>query len=715
MSGAPMTASSATPPGDDFALPALRQDLRLIEGLANGSGSNAWKIHDPLAQRYFEIEQQAVDLLACWGAGTVGSLRHEVQARSGRMPSAQSVAALLQFLERHELLAPQPQATFRRVRERAAAAKPTLWNWALHNYLFVRVPLVRPDRFLRSTLPWMRWGFHPEFWLFAAVAALTGLYLVSRQWEAFLNTFPEMFDAAGIATYGLSLVLVKTLHELGHGYAAVRLGSRVPTMGVAFIVMTPVLYTDTTDAWRLPARRQRVQIDAAGMAVELLVATIATLAWVFVPDGAVRNAAFALATTGWVMSLAVNLNPLMRFDGYYLFSDLVGIPNLQERAFAMGRWFTRELLFGYGDRQPEPADARRRVFFVAFAWAVWVYRFFLFLGIAVLVYHYFFKALGIFLFAVEIGWFIVRPIWNEIRVWIKRRVEAGRRTMVTVAVALALLAVFVTPWRHTLRIPAVLTAAHQAPAFAPRPARIEEILFTAGQRVKANDVLMRLSAPEIDDALDRSREKVRGIEERLARRVSDARDLSQSLVLARDLQLERDRIGGLARERERLVVRAPIDGVVIDFARELHPGRWIDAKTQLLLVAQPTALEARGYLDGQDLERIAKGWPGRFLDDARLMPELEVEVHRVAAAASDSLDTWLLASVAGGTVPSRRDSNKLKPEYAAFEIVAAVESPAGVSPLTEVRGELQVEGVAQSLVERALRRLMQVLIREGAA
>ncbi|HVY07208.1 MAG TPA: hypothetical protein VHB46_14640, partial [Burkholderiales bacterium] len=215
MSGAPMTASSATPPGDDFALPALRQDLRLIEGLANGSGSNAWKIHDPLAQRYFEIEQQAVDLLACWGAGTVGSLRHEVQARSGRMPSAQSVAALLQFLERHELLAPQPQATFRRVRERAAAAKPTLWNWALHNYLFVRVPLVRPDRFLRSTLPWMRWGFHPEFWLFAAVAALTGLYLVSRQWEAFLNTFPEMFDAAGIATYGLSLVLVKTLHELG--------------------------------------------------------------------------------------------------------------------------------------------------------------------------------------------------------------------------------------------------------------------------------------------------------------------------------------------------------------------------------------------------------------------------------------------------------------------------------------------------------------------
>jgi putative peptide zinc metalloprotease protein len=702
---------------DERSLPALRQDLRLIEGGAGERvGPVQWRIHDPLAQRFYEVGREVVEMLAHWGEGSVGALRAAMRRGGHRAPSDEAIVALLEFLQRHELLGPVPQQTFARVRQQAVASQRSLGSRLLHGYLFFKVPLARPDAFLRRTLPSVQLLFAPALWWAVAALALAGLYLVSRQWEAFLATFPDMLSVGGIVAFGLSLALVKTLHELGHGYTAVRMGSRVSTMGVAFVVMAPILYTDTTDAWRLPHRRQRVLIDAAGMLVEILVAVLATLAWVFLPPGALRHAAFALATTGWVLSLAINLNPLMRFDGYYLFSDLIGFPNLQERAFAMGRWWLREQLFGFGDAQPEPARARRTAFLVCFAYTTWIYRFFLFLGIALLVYHFFFKLLGIFLFAVELGWFVALPVWREMKQWFARRSEAGARARTTALVLLASAALLLLPLPYTVRIPALLTAAHQAPVFAPRPARLEAVRVRAGEQVRAGQVLVELAAPELEQAMAIARERRALLRERLARRGADARDLSESAVLSHELRLESDRIAGLQRERARLLLRAPLDGVVAELAPELSPGRWLDDKTRLAVVATPGALEARGYVDAQDLRHIAEGDEGRFVDELRLQPARDLRLARIAPAASERMDNWLLASTHGGPIPAREQDGKTVPEHAVFEVTAAV-APDRSDPLpkTELRGEMQIRGGPRSLGARVFGRIAHVLIREAGA
>ena len=123
---------------------------------------------------------------------------------------------------------------------------------------------------------------------------------------------------------------MKILHELGHAYAARHFGARVPVIGLAFLVMFPILYTDTTDVWRIQEKRSRTLINGAGITVELCIAAISLLLWAFLPDGIFRSIAFFAATTSWAMSLFVNLNPWMRFDGYYLISDLLGVENLQK-------------------------------------------------------------------------------------------------------------------------------------------------------------------------------------------------------------------------------------------------------------------------------------------------------------------------------------------------------------------------------------------------
>ena len=137
----------------------------------------------------------------------------------------------------------------------------------------------------------------------------------------------------------------------------------------------------------------------------------------FLPDGPLRTGVFVLATTSLIMGLLLNLNPFMRFDGYHILSDAVGVPNLQTRAMAVGRWLLREILFGVGAPCPEPGPRSAVLAFAFYAWAIWIYRLVLFLGIALLVYHFAFKALGIVLFLIEIVWFILCPSSRNGRRW----------------------------------------------------------------------------------------------------------------------------------------------------------------------------------------------------------------------------------------------------------------------------------------------------------
>ena len=244
--------------------------------------------------------------------------------------------------------------------------------------------------------PRLAFLYGPAFRWLTQAALLAGMWGVSRSWDAFTATLVDMLSWEGLAAYGLTLAAVKTLHEFGHGVTAKRYGCRVPTMGVAFLVLWPVAYTDTNEVWKLTRRDQRLKVAAAGIATELTIAVWAMLAWVWLPDGPLRAMAFLLATTTWVSTVLINASPFMRFDGYFLLSDFLQMPNLHARAFALARWDLRERLFALGEPAPEHFPAARRGL-ILFAWATWIYRLVLFLGIAALVYHFFIKALGIFL------------------------------------------------------------------------------------------------------------------------------------------------------------------------------------------------------------------------------------------------------------------------------------------------------------------------------
>jgi putative peptide zinc metalloprotease protein len=711
--------ASAAPAGlRPQGLPELRQDLRLIEGARDHNGARRWLIHDPLQHRFFAIGPGAHVLLDVWQPGaTIDAVIEAAWTRHSEHIDSRSVEQFIGFLRGNGLTLESARGPWRGYVEQNERRRRSFASRMLHTYLFFKVPLIRPERFLDATI----WFVRPlGSWWFAILTILTGamgLYLVSREWEAFTTTFADVFSFEGAALLALSLPVVKLLHELGHAYTARYFGCRVPVIGVAFILGFPLLYADVTDVWRLKSRRQRMWVDSAGILVDLAVAAIATFLWAFLPPGPAKSLAFSLATAGWLLSLAMNLNPFMKFDGYHIAADMFGVDNMQSRALNVARWRMRELLFGLGLPPPEPLSPRANGLMALYGAATAVYRVILFTGIALAVYHFFFKVAGVILFLVEIGYFIVAPAWRELKEWYAMRKAIARspRAALTVALALGLIALMVIPWSSRVAVPAVLESGGLAQIYPVVPAEVTAVHVKTGDVVRLGAPLLSLAAPALDRELALTELKTELVRLRQSRRASDITDRDEAVVLDSEYASLIEKRDGLLKQKRELEVTAPFAGVVVELAGQLHAGRWINLKEPLAVISADAAPVVRGYIDAAAIWRVAAGSPARFIPNDILLPAITAEVTSIAQAGATAIDQVELVAEYGGKLATRLDQRRNPvPVTAQYSLRAAVkDSPPVVLPRRTVSGTLIVEGAPESLLAGLWRQTLKVLVRES--
>lgn len=694
----------------DSTLPELRTELQIKPGIRELDGSMSWLIFDPLRHQYYQIDNKNRQILQLWGAAAAGEI---VDRLSEFSVSLEDIEDLLRFLWLNSLtvLPPNGKIDFYLAQSEAKKGRPI--NRLLHGYLFVRIPLIRPERFLKKTEPLTRLFFTRSWWFFIGFISLSGLFLTSRQWDQFTHTFEHFFSLQGLFYYGVALAFVKCLHELGHGYAATRFGCRVNSMGVAFIVMFPVLFTDTTDSWKLSSRRKRLIISAAGVAVELSLAAIATLMWVFLEDGPLRSTAFFIATTSWMMSVLVNMNPLMRFDAYHFLSDAVGVQNLQARSFALGRWSLREILFGLNEPAPEAMSLRIRRGLTAFAWLTWTYRFFLFLGIALLIHNTVFKPFGSVLGAIELLFFIAIPVMNEFKQWWVRRSElfAGFSGWVTASVLAGLVLAGLIPWQSTIRIPAVLEAMDQSSLYAPGVGQIEQLHVAQGDHVRKGDPLITLGSVEISSKILATQRRIDLTNALLNRIAADADDRGHKIVLQTELRQWQEELTGLQEQESLFHVVAPIDGVVANLNSGLHEGRWVNEQSHLGSVISESGARISGYVSAADLGRIGKGDQAVFIPDVPEQEQVTGAIAILNTANAEYLTIPELASHYDGPIAVNKVDDDLKPLKAWYNVRVDVDTIDQVVTRA-VRGTLLAQGDAESLALRFWRRAVHVILRE---
>jgi putative peptide zinc metalloprotease protein len=694
-------------------LPSLRADLQLSAAAPALDGSPCWTLADPVRGRYFKLGAAAMRLLRHWSLGDPEQVLRAANREPGLPLDGAALEQLLEFLRGHDLISaldPSQRASYSL---KAAAQRQSLWQILLHQYLFFRIPLWRPDTFLNRAWPWLE-RFGPRALRYGLPVTLgLGVFLVSRDWQRFIATFPHLFSLGGALAFAVALFFAKLCHEFGHAFMAKRAGCRVQSMGVAFMVLLPMFYTDVSDAWRVNDRRARLLIGAGGVLAELVLACIALFAWSLLPDGPGRTAAFMLASATWITTLVINLNPFMRFDGYFLLSDFWEVDNLQGRAFALCRWRLREFLFGYGAVAPEPWSPRMQRRLLIWGYGAWLWRAALFFGIALAVYHLFFKVLGIFLMLVELVWFIFLPILSEWRQWWSRREQAhAPRVLLSSLALLGLLLLLALPWRSAVELPTMLEAGRASALHAPVAARVKTVNVHDGQVVAQGEVLIELESPDLDSRQAIVRREIQIQQLQMRRQAGRSETAADAGIVEQRLAEAVAEYRGLVAQRERLLLRAPHAGKVRDLLPQLTVGRWLSTKEPLARVVEDGA-RLRGYLAEAELWRVAPGASGRFIADDPMHPAIAVQLTEIDSNGAAYVDQEALTSDHHGPIAVRRDQHqRAEPVQAQYGARLSIleNTPTPVQPL---RGIVVLQGHGESFLGVAWRRMAALGVRES--
>lgn len=695
-------------------LPKLRQDLKILKTSAGEDGSKRWLLFDPIQNKYFTITVDTFELISKWNENKTGSEFLANLQKEGYEFDQVSLDTFIYFIVANGLTITDNHEGVVRLVKTSQLAKKSIFKWLIHNYLFIRVPIFKPDKWLSDNLHLVHF-FYSNIWRnIVFFLGFIGIILVLRSWDAYISTFQHFFSKEGLFFYFISLLFIKSLHELGHAFTAKKYGCKIPTMGVAFLVLFPVLYTDTTDSWKLKSKHKRLKIVLAGIKVELYLAMLATFLWSFTPDGIINSILFMIATTSWITSILLNISPFMRFDGYYALSDWSASENLQPRSFAMAKWYIRKNLLGLREEAPEYLSAKKRNFFIIYAILTWIYRFFLFLGIAVLVYYFAFKVLGIILFLVEIFWFILLPIYKELKIWWnkKENVTLNKNNKTSIVVFLMLIFIFFVPWNTKINLPAILQVANYTDIYASKESQIVSINFKSGDHVKKGDVLLLLESPNLSLSIEKSKQEIETIKLELKKQAGSKEVLANVFLLEENLIRKKNELEGFLSINAKLTLVAPFDGYIY-FNDIYGVSQWVNPKEPILSIYDPNDLKIKAFCPEGRIQDIDINSASHFISNLGEVDTIDVDINSISEVSTPYLIYPELSSEYGGDIATRNDSHKrMYSEEAYYQINAAVLSRNRTFKI-RTKGTLVVSGVSRSIAKIFLLKFVSVLIRES--
>ena len=696
-------------------IPYLRQDLEIFRGNSREDGSPAWLLYDAVRNKYFTLGLTAFRLIKNWRGGEdIQNFEKKINTQ-GIETTGDEIKSFVGFLQQNNLIIqPQGQGVPYLMQQKNSLKKSWLMN-LIHSYLFFKIPLFTPDEWLGRTYNKVKFLGSKKIRNIIYILGFIGLFLVIQQFENFSKTFLYFFSIKGLMLYFITLVFVKCLHELGHAYIAKHHGCRVSAIGIAFLVFFPFLYTDTTDAWRLRNHKERLLINFAGILTELHLALIATFVWGVLPEGGLKSAAFFIATTSWISSIAINVSPFMRFDGYYVFSDWLKAENLQPRSFALAKWKTRETLFGFNHKPPEEINPSRRWTFIIYAWSTWVYRLFLFIGIALLVYYFAFKVLGIILFAIEIYWFIMLPIIKEIKQWwlMRSEMRINKQTFRTTAILIITLMVLFLPWKSSMKIPAVYISEKYSKIYSPYSAKIKSVLITKDQEVEVGQNLIELYSPELDKDINSIRRKILLTKTKINRMSGTSGNMDEYLTYNQRLIALQSELSGLTKTKEKLVIKAPNKGKVKDLV-SLSNEMWVSNLDQLLGIVHYGTGNVKAFIREEHIDRFQENTPAVFIPNDGDHKKIHLISSKLDLSSVNNLPYIALSSIHSGPIAIRNFTSgeyQYRPETAHY--VADFKLVNKSSIKFELPGYVHVEGNRYSPFVKFFRNVFSVLIRES--
>jgi putative peptide zinc metalloprotease protein len=684
-------------------------------------GRRWYVLEDPASNQFFRLNDAAYYFVAMLdGRRTVRQVwRHCAERWGDAAPTQGEAINLLGRLYASNLLqgdwAPDAEALFKRYQQQRWRRVRGL----LTNLLFVRIPLWNPDRFLdRWVGMWGRCFTWQGLLVWGALLA-AGLGSVAGHAAELARRASGVLDPANLPLLYMALVVVKLLHEMGHAFACKHFGRRagsggeVHQMGVSLLVFTPLPFVDTSSAWALRSKRQRVVVGASGMLVELAVAALAGMLWSHTAEGTTLHAvAYNMMFIAGVSALIFNGNPLLRYDAYYILLDLLEIPNLESRSRLYIGYLVKRYLWGVRTA-PDPSHGRgEKGWLVFYALASTVCRAIVFGGLILFLGQAFF-AIGVLAAAALLAGSALVPLANLVR-YLGTSHELGRQRLRAVgtsaAAAVALLAAvgFVrVPDRF--RIEGVVEPKEYSVIHMPTAGFVHNVLASGSRAGPDGPALVEASNPGLETQRVKLTADLRQLQ--VGRQAAQTREPAQVQIVDEKMAALQEQIERIDRELQGLAPRSPLAGTWVAPDRERIAGRYLARGQRIGVVANLDDLRIRAVA-GQDVA-------GRLIKEATAWVDIRVKdrpdiewtgrIETIVPAGQGQLPSAALGYAAGGsTRTDLEDPSGRRTAEPFFEIlvVPASRETGGVRPGQTM--VLRFETVPKPLLAQGWRTLLQL-------
>ena len=706
-------------------------------------GQAWWVVKDPIALAYFRFRPEEYALLDMLdGSKSLEELKEHFEARfPPRRITVEELARFVATLHRSGLVIGDRPGQGPQLFERRRQRIWKQWVAWISNIMSLRFRGIDPDKILAKLDPWFGWLFTPPAVAAAMVFVSSALVLVLVNFETFRSKLPEFhqFFAAGNWLYlAIALAVTKVLHEFGHGLSCKHYGGECHEMGMMLLVFTPCLYCDVSDSWMLPSKWKRAAIGAAGMYVEVIIASIATYMWWNSHAGVFNQLCLDVMFVSSVSTILFNANPLLRYDGYYILSDVLEIPNLRQKANTiLGRLASRLCL---GIKQPEdPFLPQRNLgMFALYAVASSLYGWMVTASIFLFVWNVFkpyrLEVLGQLLAAGALWGLVVRPVHGMIKflnVPGRRDEVKSRNVMITAAVATAVVAaIALIPLPQRVWCAAELRPRGEETVYVSVAGTLETLSVKPGQVVARGAELARLTNVDLDLQIADLEGRAAQSRTRLAslerERFTDPAAGLELGTVEESLKSIEEQLEKKRKDRSELVLVAPRDGVVLpamsikqppdDLGKlptwwgnplsERNLGATLMQGTILCMIGDTERFEAVMVVDQSEVEFVSRGQTVDLKLDSFPWQTFTGTVDEIAESHIEA-GSERLSVKAGGQVPTRTDeSGREIPISTSYEAVMTVDDPAAVFT-PGMRGTARIKVGSRTVGEWLLRLVWQ--------
>jgi putative peptide zinc metalloprotease protein len=611
-------------------------------------------LYNRISGRSYRFSTSAHRFIAMMdGQRTVGDLRKaNADALGDDGLTEEETVELLRRLYTADLLQSDTPTDATEIFERQQRQARAKWIARIKNPLSIKIPLFDPDRLLERLLPVFRPLFgRSGLMLWLAVVGL-GAVMAAVHWSEIAgDTSTALLSPGNLALLWLCYPVIKGLHELGHGLATKVWGGEVHETGVILLALIPAPYVDASSASAFPEKRRRMLVGAAGIMVELFLAVLALWLWLNTEPGLIHSLAYNTLLIGSVSTLFFNGNPLLRFDGYYVLTDAIGMPNLATRSTQYLGYLVNRYLFGVGSLESPANSPGERRWLIGYGVLSYVYRIFILVAIVLFVAERY-PTVGVLIAFSATGTLLILPVLKHTKALLTAPILQRQRVRaVSISAGLAIgvgALVLVVPVPLATLAEGVIAPPERSELRAGHEGMITRLLAKPDTRVGRNQPLFESEDPFLQAKTRNLAAKLRELSIRRRVLLTEQKQVEAD-ILNEELQVVQADLERARDEARSLVLRSPVEGVfLVDLPDDL-PGRFVRKGDLLGYVAdlsEPTVRVAVPQADIGLVKHRTQSVSVRLAE--QLDSPVVASVTRQVPAAVERLPSAALGPLGGG-------------------------------------------------------------------